>query len=76
MSYRKLRAYVCVDCNPEHDLPGQESGYDDSFMLALNDGIERPEYCPRCGGHLGLDDAGMVVVMDPALFSRVFTDRP
>ena len=45
-------------------------------MLSLNDGIERPDYCPRCGGHLGLDDAGMVVVMDPALFSRVFTDRP
>lgn len=60
--------FTCADCNPEHDSPGDESGYEKPYVLLLPEGESAPDYCPRCGDYLSFIDGvkGLRITNTPA----------
>jgi len=57
LSDRRWRVFVCADCHS--DDPDNE--YDTPFVMVMEESGE-VEDCPRCGGHLGMEEDVLVVL--------------
>jgi DNA-directed RNA polymerase subunit RPC12/RpoP len=64
LSDRKWLLYRCSDCDPEfaEDDEDERTQYTGPMRMVYPAEEDKPDYCPRCGSYLSLDEGTEVYV--------------